>query len=127
MTKIEKLDHIALVVSDLDKSVEWYQDIFGLVPKYEKEWWSDKEKFLGAGDTIVAFFQSESDEGEPLNKNPKGCHHAFRTNRDSFESYKDRLTEKGIEFRFVDHGGVTHSIYFSDPDGYHCEITTYEV
>lgn len=36
------------------------------------------------------------------------------------------LRERGIAFQFQDHE-VSHSIYFSDPDGHRLEITTYEV
>ena len=42
--------------------------------------------------------------------------------------YRDVLSlrGRGIAFEFQDHG-VSHSIYFQDPDGLQLELTTYEV
>lgn len=124
MPKIERLDHIALVVSDLDRSEKWYTDLFGLVPVYKNEWWTTTERFFSAGETIVALFQNEDIDPPPRNRNKPGCHFAFRTDRASFEQYLDELPNRDISFRFEDYK-VTRALYFSDPDGYQIEITTY--
>ncbi len=126
MKKIDRLDHVALVVSNLPASVEWYKNMFGLKPVYVEDWWSDTEAFLSIGETIVALFQDNTKEQEPLNKNKKGCHSAFRTDRASFEAYKISFQQNEMPHRFVDHKR-TLSIYFYDPDGYEWEITTYEI
>ena len=36
------------------------------------------------------------------------------------------LAAEGVEVQFSDHG-ISHSIYFDDPDGHQLELTTYEV
>jgi catechol 2,3-dioxygenase-like lactoylglutathione lyase family enzyme len=55
-----------------------------------------------------------------------GFHHlAFRVDRENFELAQQDLRAAGIEFEFADHD-VSHSIYFSDPDGVRLELTTYE-
>ena len=53
-------------------------------------------------------------------------HFAFGTDRRNFLVAQDELTNRGIAFQFQDHE-ISHSIYFSDPDGHQIEITTYEL
>jgi catechol-2,3-dioxygenase len=36
------------------------------------------------------------------------------------------LQSRGVPFQFSDHE-IAHSIYFTDPDGFLLEITTYDV
>jgi catechol 2,3-dioxygenase-like lactoylglutathione lyase family enzyme len=44
---------------------------------------------------------------------------------DDFARAQARLRERGVEFRFEDHGNA-RSVYFPDPDGNVVELTTYE-
>ena len=53
-------------------------------------------------------------------------HLVFRANRKDFLAAQEELKRCGIDFEFQDHE-ISHSIYFSDPDGHELEITTYEV
>jgi catechol-2,3-dioxygenase len=125
--KVERLDHIALMVSELDTSTQWYQDVLGLSPVHQDEWWTDTTKFLGAGDTLLALTQaSEGQFKSPRNQAPDGHHIAFRADGDSFLLFRDHLSSLGISYEFMDHG-ISLSFYFSDPDGYRCEITTFDV
>jgi len=52
-------------------------------------------------------------------------HFAFRADRANFETARRELAAKGIVVSYQDHD-ISHSIYFSDPDGHRLEITTYE-
>jgi catechol-2,3-dioxygenase len=53
-------------------------------------------------------------------------HLAFRADRQNFALAQQELKQRGIAFDFQDHD-ISHSIYFSDPDGHKLEITTYEI
>ena len=53
-------------------------------------------------------------------------HIAFRVDRETFERARHDLEARGITTTFQDHTAA-HSLYFSDPDGYQLEITTYDV
>jgi catechol 2,3-dioxygenase-like lactoylglutathione lyase family enzyme len=52
--ELEALDHVGLVVSDVPRSVRWYQEVLGLRRAYEDAW-GDFPAVLEAGDYGVAW------------------------------------------------------------------------
>jgi catechol 2,3-dioxygenase-like lactoylglutathione lyase family enzyme len=120
--QLEALDHVGLVVSDMDRSIRWYQEVLGLRRAYQ-EAWGDFPAVLEAGGTGVALFPHNGDAALPAD-DPKR-HVGFRTSRRGLEAAKAELRALGLDFREGDHG-VAWSIYLPDPDGYQVEITTYE-
>ncbi len=127
MAKVEAIDHVALVVRDVARSVAWYQQALGLVRVHE-DVWGDFPAMVGIGNTWLALIPiQEQDPQPPSGKDPVAIIHlAFRATRSNFESAQAELESLGIEFKFKDHN-ISHSIYFFDPDGHELEITTYEV
>ncbi|GAB4323315.1 MAG: FosA family fosfomycin resistance glutathione transferase [Candidatus Zixiibacteriota bacterium] len=125
--KLDGLDHVAITVSDLDRSIAWYQDKLGL-ERVHDDAWGGVPTFMVAGSTGLALFPVHSDPSRP--KTGPGTisirHIAFRATRVDFEKAQSVLSSKGVEFHFQDHD-ISHSIYFHDPDGHELEITTYEV
>ncbi|MDN5203058.1 VOC family protein [Fulvivirgaceae bacterium BMA10] len=119
------LDHVALKVSDIEASANWYEEVLGLkIYRFEKEWGSFPI-FALAGKSGIALFPTKKDYPKPL---PPGdfrtmSHLAFNIDRENFEDAKTKLEKHGITYEFQDHD-FFHSIYFSDPDGYRLEITT---
>ena len=128
MFTLQQIDHVALVVTDLEKSIAWYQDVLGLERRY-REAWGDYPAMLCAGSTCVALFPLRPDESSAQasgSAQPTMRHLAFRaTYADLLEAEKN-LQERGIPFEFQNHG-IAHSIYFADPDGHQLEITTYDL
>jgi catechol-2,3-dioxygenase len=125
--KIESVDHVALNVRDLKRAEAWYREVLGLERRFE-EAWGDVPTVLCAGSTCVALFPAQD---EALPGDARGCsgalrHVAFRVDRANFRKAQAELRRREIEFAFEDHG-ISHSIYFSDPDGHTIELTTYEV
>lgn len=120
---VHQLDHVAIAVTDPDRSRRWYEEVLGLERRYENAW-PDVPVVLCAGEACIALF--------PLGKSdqtarPRGGfrHIAFRTDRVAFEAARREFERRGWDSRFEDHG-ICHSLYLSDPDGYQIEVTTYE-
>lgn len=126
--ELERLDHVALTVSDVDRSIEWYRDVLGLERVHEEEW-GRNPAFLTRGSTGLALFPAESSDPSPPQGRPGGLamwHLAFRADRRAFDAARKEFDAGGLRYSFSDHG-IAHSIYFHDPDGHLLEITTYEV
>ena len=129
MFQLEQIDHAAITVSNLERSITWYRDVLGLERRYA-EVWGDYPVMMCAGLTGVALFPASTDYPQPRPMDDRTTimlrHLAFRVNRANFERAHVDLRARGIPFEFQDHT-VSHSIYFHDPDGYEIEITTYEL
>jgi catechol 2,3-dioxygenase-like lactoylglutathione lyase family enzyme len=115
--RIEGVDHVAFAVADQAQSISWYGDVLGLDEVHPE--WERHPAMLHRGGSGVALFAGEGRE-------PGFLHLAFRVDSASFAEAQERLGERGISFRVVDHG-TAHSLYFEDPDGIRLELTTYDV
>jgi catechol 2,3-dioxygenase-like lactoylglutathione lyase family enzyme len=125
--RVEHIDHVAITVSDLARSLAWYRDVLGLERRHEEDW-GDVPTMVCAGETCVALFPAASTNPKPSpgNDTLSMRHVAFRVDRENFEAAQAQFREAGIEFESADHG-IAHSVYVHDPDGHRIEITTYEV
>lgn len=125
MFAIECLDHVALKVADLERSVEWYTRVLGLKRCHEGVW--DVPVVLCAGTTGVALFPAGSGEvAAPARQAVGMSHFAFRVSREGLEEARGAFRRLDVEFSFEGHD-IAHSLYVHDPDGHKVELTTYEV
>lgn len=127
MFEHEGLDHVALSVRNVERSVQWYIDVLGFEKRYDGMW-DGVPVFIGKGKTALALFPARENESETAARSAsiRILHLALRTDRANFLKAQSELKESGIKFTFQDHE-ISHSIYFRDPDGHELEITTYEV
>jgi len=128
MFHIRQIDHVALTVKDLDRSIAWYRDILGLERRHEAVW-GHVPAMMYAGDTGIALFPAttQSPNPAPERRNSTVMRHlAFQVDRQNFLGAQAELRGRGISFTFEDHQ-IAHSIYLNDPDGYEIELTTYEL
>ena len=97
------LNHIALSVSDVQRSQKWYQKHLGLKPR-------GQEGFLTTGRGWLALFQGEK----------PGLHHYCYSiaNYDPADAVA-RLKAAGLTSRRE--GG---RVYFDDPDGIECQVAS---
>jgi glyoxylase I family protein len=116
------ITHVAVTVTDLERSTRWYADLFGSQPVLDED-----EPIGGFHHTVFAI-----DGGQlfGLHTHPQGVLDAFdehRTgldhvaftcrDRDALQQWEARLNEAGIA-----HGGIVDAPYgsglsFRDPDG----------
>ena len=124
---LEGIDHIALFVRDVERSAKWYMDVLGFEPRFEGMW-NGIPMFIGKGTTAIALFPTRGGDSTaaPDRRPIRMLHFAMRADRNNFLTAQHELKQRGIDFEFQDHE-ISHSIYFSDPDGHELEITTYEL
>ena len=115
--------HVALLSSDVERTVRFYQDVLGfpLTDIFENRDYRGSNHFffdIGNGNAI-AFFDFPGldlgDYAEVLG----GLHHlAISVPPDRWATIKARLDEQGVEYAHIDGS----SIYFRDPDGARLEL-----
>jgi catechol 2,3-dioxygenase-like lactoylglutathione lyase family enzyme len=125
--KLEHIDHVAITVGDVGRSLAWYRDVLGLERRHEEDW-GDVPTMVCAGETCVALFPSDVLEPTVVDVRTTVSmrHFAFRVDRANFDAAQAQFRDLGIEFESADHG-IAQSLYISDPDGHRIEITTYEL
>lgn len=101
---IKKIDHIGIAVKDLEKTLEFYQQMLGLecTGREVVEEQKVKVAFLPVGDSEVELLESTDQEGpiaKFIEKKGEGIQHiAFRV--DDIEQTLKELKDKGV--RLID-------------------------
>jgi catechol 2,3-dioxygenase-like lactoylglutathione lyase family enzyme len=117
------LHHTALISSDVETTVRFYQDVLGfpLTELIENRDYAGSSHFffdIGNGN-LLAFFDFPGLDVGPYAEVLGGLHHmAISVEPSRWEALQGRLTEAGVEFEV--HSGV--SMYFHDPDGARIEL-----
>lgn len=124
MMRLEQIDHIALRCASLEATKEWYVNTLGFEHVFPGQW-SGEPVVLRLGSTYITLFHQK--ENAPAPTNDRAWHLALRaTTYTDFQSAQAELQARGVPFQFRDHE-IAHSIYFTDPDGFLLEITTYDL
>ena len=116
-----RLGHANIFISDVEKSMDFYQEVLGIEEVYRRP--PVKAGFLSNGNTHHDIGMVEY-SGPAGWKDEAGLNHiAFEleTQVDLVDGYR-RAEAAGIHFpRTIDHE-IAHALYFSDPDGNRVEI-----
>jgi catechol 2,3-dioxygenase len=119
-----RLDHVSLNVRDRPASIAWYREVLSLEQRNQPRW-DDRPVFMGELGSCIALFQSETDAPERAPESTGLRHVAFAVGKLDLERAQAHLRDRGVEFRFEDHG-TAHSVYLPDPDGNVIELTAYD-
>ena len=117
------LHHVALLSSDVERTVRFYQDLleFPLTEIFENRDYRGSNHFffdIGNGN-LLAFFDFPGLDLGPYAEVLGGLHHiAISVQPQRWERLKDKLDEAGVEYQME--SGT--SIYFRDPDGARLEL-----
>jgi lactoylglutathione lyase len=120
MIKSRGLNHINLNVSDIQRSLKFYQEAFGLEVKF---WEGQRMVFLaspGARDVITL---CQVGKGEPIGSG--GVSHfgfGLGTHGELDDSVKQVVRAGGKLLSRGEHAPGVPYAYFADPDGYVVEI-----
>lgn len=117
------LHHTALISSDVERTVKFYQDLLGfpLTELIENRDYPGSSHFffdIGNGN-LLAFFDFPGLDVGPYQEVLGGLHHiAISVEPAKWAKLRTRLTEAGVEL--IEHSEV--SLYFRDPDGARLEL-----
>jgi methylmalonyl-CoA/ethylmalonyl-CoA epimerase len=121
---ITGIDHVAIVVSDMDRSIEFYNEVLGLrILKDGRNEEGEKKSFLGTKDhTLVALTEDKKLNSDNSQIVERVAHVAFRV--DDVEKARETLKRKGVIFieEKVEKDGKIKAYHFLDPDGLELEI-----
>jgi len=117
--KIAHLDHVALIVKDIEASVDWYKNVLDLKP-YKLPKWGNYPIFMLSGKSGIALFPKKT---KSIDSRKSIDHFAFNVTNDNFKHAQKRLNMLDVKFEFKDHH-YFHSIYFKDLDNHTVELTT---
>ena len=100
MPKIKKIDHVALVVDDMDEALAFWQDSLGIALEHQED--NPREQsaiaFLPVGDSEIELVQPTSDDSgvaKYLEKRGPGMHHLC-LEVDDIEAMLSQLKAKNI-------------------------------
>ncbi len=113
------ITHVALTVSDLERSVPWYSALFGADPVLDEDTGPFRHVVWALGDTLIGLHEfPDGLDDVPFNERRPGLDHlSFAcSDRADLEQWADRLAAAGIR-----HGGIKDAAYgsgvsFRDPD-----------
>ncbi len=117
------LHHVALLSSDVERTVRFYQDVLGfpLTEIFENRDYRGSNHFffdIGNGN-LLAFFDFPGLDLGPYAEVLGGLHHiAISVEPEHWRKAKDRLDAAGVKYQ-LESGS---SMYFRDPDGARVEL-----
>ena len=100
MPKINKINHVAIVVEDIDDSLSFWKDALGIEVSEQRDVPMEKSKiaFLPCGDGEIELVQPTSNDSgiaKYLNKRGQGMHHIC-LEVDDLDGMISQLLKKGI-------------------------------
>jgi len=118
MSEFPTVTHVALTVSDLSRSVPWYEQLFDAKPVLDEDTGPFRHVVWAIGSTLVGLHEFPDRQREPFDERRVGLDHlAFAcSNRAELEQWEARMNELGVA-----HGGIVDANYgsglsFRDPD-----------
>lgn len=118
MIVIESINHIGLTVSDLEKSIKFYRDLFDfdVIEKIS----TSGQAFLKIGDIVIALYEVDGYKNQDGTKNRI----SFYVDEEDFDDALDELKELDIEIVYgpekIRNGQL---VVFLDPDGNQIELS----
>ena len=128
MPELRTIHHVSLTVSDLDRSVRWYQDVLGLT-ELMKEEHPDGSGYgivLGKPDfsLCIGIHTHETADGSRFAETRTGLDHFSFVVADRAElaAWEKHLADKGVDHSPLNDQGPYAVVVFRDPDNIQLEF-----
>ncbi len=121
---LKGIDHIVLVVRDIESSIAWYTELFDVTVEGYDLWLNGSSPFVSL--RVSDSFLIDLTPGDVVGENVD--HFALVTDRPSFDSFVASHVER-IEMgpaQLSGARGVGEGVYIRDPDGHRVELRIYE-
>jgi catechol 2,3-dioxygenase-like lactoylglutathione lyase family enzyme len=121
--KIERLDHLAIYVSDVERAERFYVDVLGM----ERVMRLPDQTLLKLGDVNFGLMQGRDlpPPDPSALRDPRGkAHHAFLVSVEEFARARAALAAASAPLSETVNWGDHDCFYFLDPDGNMLEIVT---
>ena len=127
MSSIAGIDHVAINVQDLQKSLDFYTGVLGLKVTAREPSKPGIEYFLDCGPSLIGLIQAKDlSEKHPFQEEGLGANHfSFRVKAQEFDAMIQRLESQGVKIGFAKKREKSWSLYFYDPDGNKLEVTAW--
>lgn len=127
LISVKTIDHITLVVKDLDKASRFYRDVLGMRP-VDRPAFSFPGAWFQAGDTQIHMNVAGEEAGEPgirvigARSASRAFHFAFEV--DDCDAAGEELAGHGIKIEIAprDRPDGARQMYVRDPDGHLVEL-----
>src|SRR3989338_494649 len=127
MIRIQGIDHVALNVRELDKSVAFYTKVIGLKVTAREPSKPGIEYFLDCGPSLLGIIQAKDlNRAHHFENDGLGANHfSFRVHAKDFDAMIERLVEQHVRIEFAKKREKSWSLYFYDLDGNKLEVTAW--
>jgi len=124
-TTVPALGHVAVTVSDLDASIDWYTKVLGVKPVLDEDTGPFRHVVYQLGNTLLGLHGfPDLTSSERFDERRPGLDHiAFGcANRDELVEWAARLDELGVAHGGVVDAGYGSGLSFRDPDNIALEL-----
>ncbi len=131
MPEYSAIHHISVTVTDLERSVPWYEELFGMNKIMEEPHPDGTGKFvvLSNGDfsMMIGLHVHPSNEREQFSETRTGLDHvSFGVpSRSELQAWESRLTELGVEHSPINDQELYSVVVFRDPDNIQLEFISF--
>jgi glyoxylase I family protein len=118
MPQFPTITHVALTVSDLGRSVPWYERLFDAEPVLDEDTGPFRHVVWMVGSTLVGLHEFPDGRPEAFDERRVGLDHlSFACNdRSELEQWEARLDELGVAHGGIVDAGYGSGLSFRDPD-----------
>lgn len=120
------IEHINMSVSDLEKSIHFYETLFGFHVRWKGTTSDDRTAaHIGTDRFYIAMFEATKKDAYQPDYLAVGPNH-FGFVVEGLESFRDKLNGFGISSHLEGEYDPGRRLYFYDPDGIEVELVEYQ-